>query len=218
MAHLLHLDSSLRSDDSRSRRLSADYADAWRAANPGGVVTYRDLAADPLPHLDGTAFAAGLTPEDARDEAQRAAWALTAQVAGEVRDADVIVLGMGLYNFGVPSTVKAWVDRIVAPGITVGEDGSGLLGGRTLVLALASGGGYGPGTPRHGWDHREPWLRHAFEFLGLTDVVTASAELTLARESPAMIPLDLGDAEDASFAAAQEALAAHARGTVTVAA
>lgn len=86
--------------------------------------------------------------------------------------------------------------------MTLGEQG-GTLGDKKLVLTLASGGGYGEGTPRHGWDHREPWLRHAFQQLALTDIVIVRAELTLARESPAMIPLDLGDAEDQSLAAAE---------------
>src|ERR1700760_1179759 len=86
--------------------------------------------------------------------------------------------------------------------VTIGDQG-GLLGHKKLALTLAAGGGYGEGTPRYGWDHREPWIRHAFEQLGLTDVEVVAAELTLARESPAMIPLNLGDAEDASFAAAK---------------
>lgn len=116
--------------------------------------------------------------------------------------ADTIVLGMGLYNFGIQSTVKAWFDRLVVPGVTVGERG-GLLGDKKLVLTVAAGGGYGEGTPRDGWDHREPWLRHAFEVLGLTDILVISAELTLARESPRMIPLNLGTAEDQSYAAAE---------------
>lgn len=204
MSHLLHLDSSIRPpEESRSRRLSARYAERWREAHPGGEVTYRDLAADPIPHLDGDAFFANLTAAEARTPEQVKARALTDEVVAEVLAADTIVLGMGLYNFGVPSTVKAWFDRLVVPGVTLGEQG-GLLGGRRLVLTLASGGGYGEGTPRHGWDHRAPWLRHAFAQLGITDVEVIAAELTLARESPAMIPLDLGAAEDASWAAAQE--------------
>jgi FMN-dependent NADH-azoreductase len=205
MTHLLHIDSSLRVDESRSRKLTARYTEAWRAAHPEGTVTYRDLAADPIPHLDETAFTANFASPDERTPAQAAARALSDSVVDEVLAADTIVLGMGLYNFGVPSTVKAWFDRLVVPGKTLGPDG-GTLGGRTLVLALASGGGYGEGTPRHGWDHREPWLRHAFEQLGLTDLVEIRAELTLARESPAMIPLDLGHLEDESYAAAEKAI------------
>jgi FMN-dependent NADH-azoreductase len=204
--HLLHIDSSLRpAPGSRSRRLSAHYADTWQAAHPDGTVTYRDLAADPLPHFDHDAFTTNMVAPDARTPAQASARDLTEKIVGEVLAADTIVLGMGLYNFGVPSTVKAWFDRIVVPGVTLGADG-GTLGDKRLVLALAAGGGYAEGTPRFGWDHREPWLRHAFEQLGLTDVEVIAAELTLARESPAMIPLDLGAAEDASYAAAQAAI------------
>jgi FMN-dependent NADH-azoreductase len=203
MAHLLHVDFSIRLiEQSRSRKLSKRYADAWRAANRDGTVTYRDLAADPIPHTDATSFHANFLAPDERSPQQAAARAITDELVGEVLGADTIVVAMGLYNFGVPSTVKAWFDRLVVPGVTIGEQG-GTLGDKKLVLTLAAGGGYGDGAPRYGWDHREPWIRHAFEQLALTDVVVISAELTLARESPAMIPLDLGHAEDLSFAAAE---------------
>lgn len=203
MSHLLHIDSSIRSiDESRSRKLSKRYADAWQDANPEGTVTYRDLSANPIPHTDANSFYANFVEPKDRSPEQAAAKQITDEVVGEVLAADTIVLAMGLYNFGVPSTVKAWFDRIVVPGVTLGEQG-GLLGGKRLVLILASGGGYGEGTPRYGWDHREPWLRHAFQQLNLTDVFTVQCELTLARESPAMIPLGLGDAEDQSYAAAE---------------
>jgi FMN-dependent NADH-azoreductase len=206
MSHLLHLDSSIRPlGDSRSRRLSARYAAAWQSAHPEGTVTYRDLAADPIPHFDGTAFAANVIAPEDRTDAQATAFALTAEIAGEVMAADTILVGMGLYNFGTPSSVKAWYDRLVVPGITLDDEG-GRLGGKRLVLALAAGGGYAPGTPRHGWDHRLPWLAHAFEFLGLTEIDVFSAELTLARESPQMIPLDLGAAEDQSLIDAEAAI------------
>ncbi len=205
--HLLHIDSSLRTASSRSRILSARFAEAWREANPGGTVTYRDLAADPLPHLDEIAFAANVTPEGDRTPEQRAARALTDSVVGEVLAADTIIVGMPLYNFGAPSTLKAWVDRLVVPGVTIGPDG-GTLGGRRVVFATSRGGGYGPGTPREGWDHGEPWLRHALSTIGLDgDLEFVTAELTLARESPAMIPLDLGAAEDRSMEAALSAIA-----------
>lgn len=205
MAQLLHLDSSIRTESSRSRSLSARYAAAWRSAHPQGTVVYRDLAAEPIPHLDMTAFSANMIPAEERTPAQREARALAEHLVGELLEADEVVIGMPLYNFGVPSTVKAWFDRLVVPGLTMGPEG-GLLGGRTLTVTGASGGGYGPGTPREGWDHRQGWLLHAFEQLGLTDVRFVRAELTLARESPAMIPMDLGAAEDASFAAAQAAI------------
>jgi FMN-dependent NADH-azoreductase len=205
MSHLLHLDSSMRTENSRSRALSRHFAEAWRGVHVDGTRIYRDLAADPIAHLDYEAFTANLTPEDARTPYQQEARALAELLADEVLAADEIVIGMPLYNFGPPSTVKAWFDRIVVPGLTLGEEG-GMLGDKTLTVTAARGGGYGPGTPRRGWDHREPWLIHAFEQLGLTDVRFIHAELTLARESPKMIPLDLGAAEDRSLADAHAAI------------
>lgn len=203
MSDLLHVDSSIRSiEQSRSRKLSKRYADAWRTKHPGATITYRDLSTNPIPHTDATSFYANLLAPEDRTPDQAAAKAITDELVGEVLAADAIVLGMGLYNFGIPSTVKAWFDRLVVPGVTLGAQG-GLLRDKKLVLALAAGGGYGEGTPRYGWDHREPWLRHAFEQLALTDILVISAELTLARESPAMIPLNLGTAEDQSYAAAE---------------
>ena len=149
-------------------------------------------------------------PAEHRTPEQRAARELTDVIVGEVLAADTIVIGMGLYNFGVPSTVKAWFDRIVVPGVTLGDEG-GTLGGRTLVSTTAAGGGgYRPGTPREGWDHREPWLRHAFEQLGVSDPIFIAAELTLARESPRMIPLDLTSSTSSTTGAtATQATAIH---------
>jgi FMN-dependent NADH-azoreductase len=199
VSHLLHLDSSLRTEGSRSRRLTARYAERWKAKNPAGIVAYRDLAAAPVPHLDGTAVSAQFTAPSDRTPDQAAAHALTEALIGEVIAADTVLIGLPLYNFDPPSTFKAWFDRIVS------EQTMGKLSDKTFVVVTARGGGYGPGTPRDGWDHREPWLRHALSTLGVDDPAFVSAELTLAGESPAMIPLGLGDAEDKSMA---DALAA----------
>jgi FMN-dependent NADH-azoreductase len=195
MNNLLHLDSSIRTEGSRSRKLSAHFAERWLAGHPGGTVTYRDLALDPVPHLDNTAFSANFVAASDRTPAQVAARALTEQLVGEVLAADTIVIGLPLYNFGPPSTFKAWLDRIVVPDLTVGQ-----LGDKEVVVVTARGGGYGPGTPREGWDHREPWLRHALSTLGVNNPIFVDTELTLARESPAMTALDLGGAEDKSIA------------------
>lgn len=201
MSHLLHLDSSLRTTGSRSRQLSAHYAQRWLATHPGGTHTYRDLAADPVPHLDGVAASAEYVPAEEHTPEQAAARALSDTLIGELLDADTVLIGLALYNFGPPSTFKAWLDRIVSRERTIGQ-----LGGRQFVVVSARGGGYGPGTPRQGWDHREPWLRHVLTSLGVEDVTFIDTELTLARESPAMIPLDLGAAEDASLANALSAI------------
>jgi len=200
MGHLLHIDSSLRTEGSRSRQLSAHFADRWQTANPDGIVTYRDLAADPVPHLDDVAFFAQFVPEPDRTPEQAAAVALGAQLVDEVLAADTILIGLPLYNFGPPSTFKAWFDRIVS------ERTMGKLGDTEFVVVSARGGGYGPGAPREGWDHREPWLRHALTSLGVENATFINTELTLARESPKMIPLDLGAAEDQSLSEAFAAI------------
>ena len=204
MATLLHLDSSMRHEGSRSRALSAHFAAAWQQANPDGTVVYRDLAADPIPHLDLTAFSANFVADDDRTPPQREARKLTETLANELLHADEIVIGIPLYNFGPPSTLKAWFDRIVVQGLTVKPGGGGLLGGRPLTFTAARGGGYGPGTPREGWDHREPWLRHAFSQLGFDDIRFIHTELTLAREVPQMSGLE--ELEDKSIADAHAAI------------
>jgi FMN-dependent NADH-azoreductase len=204
MPTLLHIDSSLRVEGSRSRALSEHFARNWRNAHPDGSVIYRDLAAHPLPHLDLHAFTANMVAAEDRTAAQRDARALTETLTGEVLAADEIVIGVPLYNFGPPSTLKAWVDRIVAPGLTVEAGVGGLAGGRPVTVAAARGGGYGPGTPREGWDHRDPWLAHALSSIGLDDVRFIHTELTLSRESPAMSGLE--DLEDQSIADAHAAI------------
>ena len=201
MPHLLHLDSSLRTDQSRSRKLSAHYAKRWQAKNPDGTITYRDLTVDPIPHLDNIALSAPLVAASERTPEQAAARALAEKLAGEVIAADTVLIALPLYNFGPPSTFTAWFDRILIRDLTVG-----LLGDKEFVIVTARGGGYGPGTPREGWDHTEPWLRHALTLLGVNDPVFINTELTLARESPAMTPLDLGSAEDKSLANALAAI------------
>jgi FMN-dependent NADH-azoreductase len=204
MPTLLHLDSSMRHEGSRSRALSAHFAAAWQQANPDGTVIYRDLAAAPIPHLDLTAFSANFVADEDRTAAQREARKLAEALANELLAADEIVIGIPLYNFGPPSTFKAWFDRIVVPGLTVDLESGGLLGGRRLTFTAARGGGYGPGTPREGWDHREPWLHHVFGQLGIDDVRVIQAELTLSRESPRMSGLE--DLEDKSIADAHAAI------------
>ncbi len=99
------------------------------------------------------------------------------------------MLGLPLYNFGAPSTVKAWVDHIVAQGLSIdAETGEGLLGGTDFVALSSRGGGYGPGTPREGWDHAQAWLPHSVSLTGLEPRII-TAELTMADVNPAMAEL-----------------------------
>jgi FMN-dependent NADH-azoreductase len=189
MSHLLHIDSSITGEHSVSRKLTARTRDAWRAAHPDGTVTYRDLGSNPLPHLDTETGLARIMPSGQHTAAQAASWALTEQLVEEIREADTILLGLPLYNFGVPSSVKTWVDHLIAPGLSVDPDTrAGLLGGRDFIVLASRGGGYGEGTPRSGWDHAQPWLPHAISNIGL-EPRFITAELTLARTNPAMAEL-----------------------------
>ena len=188
--HLLHIDSSIQGERSVSRSLTARAAAAWQAAHPGGTVTYRDLAADPLPHLDAEAFLAKMAAPEEHTPAQAASWELSQQLVSEVLAADTILLGLPLYNFGPPTTVKSWVDHLIGHGLSIdAATGEGLLGGRELVVLAARGGGYAPGTPREGWDHAEPWLPHGLAATGL-EPRQITAELTLAGINPAMAGLE----------------------------
>ncbi|HEY5197116.1 MAG TPA: NAD(P)H-dependent oxidoreductase [Solirubrobacteraceae bacterium] len=119
MAHLLQIDSSIQGDRSVSRRLTARAADVWRAAHPGGTVTYRDLGADPLPHLDSAGGLARIVGPDDQTPAQAASWARSLEVVGEVLAADTVILGLPLYDFGPPSSIKSWVDHLVGRGLSI---------------------------------------------------------------------------------------------------
>lgn len=204
MPHLLHIDSSVQGENSVSRRLTARAAAAWRAAHPGGTVTYRDLGNDPLPHLTPATVHSGMVAEADRTPAQAAAWALSQEVVGEVRAADTVLLGLPVYNWGAPSSIKSWVDHLIAVGLSVDPaTQEGLLGGRDFIVLESRGGGYAPGTPRAGWDHAEQWLPHGVAMTGLTPRFI-TAELTLAKVNPAMaelIPL-----ADKSLTEAEEAI------------
>ncbi|HET6709629.1 FMN-dependent NADH-azoreductase [Amycolatopsis sp.] len=204
MAHLLHIDSSIQGDASVSRRLSARAAAAWRSAHPDGTVTYRDLGANPLPHHDAASGLATRVPPELHTPEQAAVWARTVEIVDEVKAADTVLLGLPLYNFGPPSSVKTWVDHLVAPGLSIDpETHTGLLGGREFVVLASRGGGYGDGTPRAGWDHAQQWLPHGVSLTGL-EPRFITAELTLAAARPAMA--DLVPLAEESLAAAERAI------------
>ena len=189
MSHLLHIDTSVQGDGSVSRRLTARAAERWHSAHPGGTVTYRDFAADPIPHLDAAGGLARMVPPADHTPAQAASFARSVELIDEIKRADVLLLGLPLYNYGPPSTVKAWVDHLIAPGLSFDpETGAGLLGDTEFLVLAARGGGYGPGTPRDGWDHAEAWLPHGVLMTGLTPRFI-TAELTLADKNPAMAEL-----------------------------
>src|SRR4051794_26166516 len=202
--HLLHIDSSIQGDRSITRRLTSRAAAAWRAAQPGGTVTYRDLGTEPVPHIDAAGGLARMVATDQHTPAQAESWAISEQLVGEVKRAGTILLGLPVYNYGAPSAVKAWVDHLVALGLSLDpETHAGLLGGRELIVLASRGGGYALGTPREGWDHAEQWLPHGLAMTGL-EPRFITAELTLADVTPTMAGLKPLAAE--SLAAAEGAI------------
>lgn len=164
---LLHLDASAMGAYSVSRQLTAAIVAQWRHDHPGNEVRYRDLAAQPVPHWVPVA------------DASRDPDGLGQSLLDEFLAADVIVIGAPMYNFGIPSQLKAWIDRIAVPGRTFryGESGpEGLAGGKKVIIASARGGLYGAGTASAVADFQEPYLRTVLGFLGVTDIEFVRAE------------------------------------------
>jgi FMN-dependent NADH-azoreductase len=188
MAQLLHLDASMRWSGSVSRELSAAYAQAWRAAHPDGTYVYRDLAVDPVPHLDEASFTAAATPDEDHTDEQRVGWKISSELIDELIEADTVLLGVPMYNFSIPSTLKAWLDRIITPGTALNrETGEGPLAGKRVVVTASRGGSYAPGTPRESFEFQERYLRAVLSSVGLDqDLTFVNAELTLARTVPAL--------------------------------
>ena len=175
---LLHVDSSILGPGSVSRQLSADIVAAEKQRHPGLSVTYRDLAVSPVDHLSGAHLAAfqGAAPADAALQEDIAAGQ---EALEEFLAADIVVIGAPMYNFSVPSQLKAWIDRLAVAGKTFRytENGPvGLVGGKKVIVASSRGGFYGPGTPIAFLDHQENYLRGVFGFLGITDLTFIRAE------------------------------------------
>jgi len=179
MTTLLHIDSSILGQNSTSRQVSADIVAKFKAIDPAISVKYRDLAANPVPHLSGAYLAAASGAAGGHDVALQHDLALSSDVLDEFLSANIVVIGVALYNFTIPSQLKAWVDRIAVNGKTFRytEAGpQGLVGDKKVVLAVARGGYYGPGSPAAAWEHAESYLRAIFGFIGVTDLQVVVAE------------------------------------------
>ncbi|MCP5124194.1 MAG: NAD(P)H-dependent oxidoreductase [Gammaproteobacteria bacterium] len=183
MKTLLQLNTSLFSGQGQSTQLADQFVARWRDKNPDGRVITRDLAADPAPHLDGARFQSFLTAPESRTEAQNVVVAYSDALIEELRAADIVVLGLPMYNFGIPSTLKAYFDHVARVGVTFKytEKGPvGLLGDKTVVVYAARGGRYA-GTPL---DTQTDYVRNFLRFIGIDDVRFVYAEgLALGEDS-----------------------------------
>jgi FMN-dependent NADH-azoreductase len=173
---LLHIDSSVLGPHSVSRQVSAAVVERLRKATPGLEVVHRDLTLTPLAHLSGRHLTAG---QGAADDALQRDLAAGQAVLEEFLAADIVVLGAPMYNFTVPSQLKAWIDRIVVAGKTFkyGAQGAeGLAGNKRVIIAISRGGFYGAGTPAAVGEHLETYLRWVFGFIGVANPEFISAD------------------------------------------
>ncbi|HEY3813905.1 MAG TPA: NAD(P)H-dependent oxidoreductase [Caulobacteraceae bacterium] len=176
--NILHIDSSVLADNSVTRALSARLTETLTAAYPGVSVTYRDLAADPLDHLSGHVLAARFGAEVARTPAQAEDLARSERALDDFLAADVVVIGAPMYNFAIPSQLKAWIDRIAVAGRTFRYTESGVEGlaaGRKVIVVSSRGGVYSAGAMAD-FDFQEAYLKRLFGFLGVTDIEFVRAE------------------------------------------
>lgn len=170
--NILHLDAGLFGDHSVSRQLSQAVVQRLRAAHPQARITFRDLGAAAPAHLTAGILGAAGEPS----AAERGESALSDALIAELLAADVVVIGAPMYNFSIPTQLKAWFDRVLKAGVTfkyTAEGPVGLAGGRRVIIASSRGGAYGDGSPL---DFQEPYLKTLLGFIGITDVSVVRAE------------------------------------------
>ena len=186
MTHILLIQSSSNLASSVSRDLSESYIKDYKAAHPDATVTERDLVTAPIPHLGVDLLGGFFGKPEALTDAQKAALAVSDTLVKEIEDASLIVIGVPMYNFSIPSALKAWIDHVIRAGRTfryTDTGPQGLVTGKKAVLFLASGGVYSEG-PYKPYDFQETYLRAILGFIGLTDVTVVRAEgLALGAES-----------------------------------
>lgn len=175
---LLHIDASILNEQSVSRQLTAAIVKRLTEAKPGTHVVHTDLAAEPVGHLSSAEFLAFQGVEPATDDAKQAV-AHNAKLLSDFLAADVIVVAAPMYNFSLPTQLRAWLDRLAVPGKTFRYTESGIEGlakGKRVIVASTRGGVYSEGTPLAFLDHQETYLRGFFGFIGITDITFVRAE------------------------------------------
>jgi FMN-dependent NADH-azoreductase len=178
MKKILHIISSPRGDASLSIKLGNAVVEKIQAAYPGSTVKESNLVKQQFPHLEEAHLTSFFTPAENRTPENLAAIKHSEDAITEIQDADIIVIGVPIYNFNIHSALKAWIDHIVRQGITFKYDENGpqgLLPGKKVYLALASGGIFSEG-PMAGFDFAVPYLKHMLGFIGLTDITVFRVE------------------------------------------
>ncbi|NTE03170.1 FMN-dependent NADH-azoreductase [Agrobacterium tumefaciens] len=178
MSKILHVISSPRGEASNSIKLANAIIDQLRAQDPAAAVAVKDLTKAPFPHLEEAHLNAFFTPIEHHTEENKAAISHSNQAIQEIMDADVLVIGAPMYNFGIPSVLKAWFDHIARAGITFkyGANGpEGLVTGKKAYIAVSTGGIYSSGDAA-GYDFVAPYIKAFLGFIGITDVTVVRAE------------------------------------------
>ncbi|WP_019073540.1 FMN-dependent NADH-azoreductase [Streptomyces hokutonensis] len=189
MATLLHIDSSVfPAGASASRAVTDAFRTSWEEQHPEGTVIHRDLAANPVPHITADAHTAGFADPATHTPEQAAAFAERVKLIEELEQADAVLIGAPMYNFAIPSTLKAWLDNVILMGRTAGTEDSKIKGTPVTVIA-SRGGAYGPGTPREGFEYVQTYLRAVFADALGTELEFIVPELTMAPQNPAMSDL-----------------------------
>ncbi|MFD7439941.1 FMN-dependent NADH-azoreductase [Streptomyces sp. NPDC059909] len=195
MATLLHIDSAVFPQGSASRDVTAAFVKTWLEEHPDGKVVYRDLAANPLPHLDIAAVSAGADD------------ALRRELADELEAADAVLIGAPMYNFTIPSTLKAWLDQVIIVGHNAGSP-DGPVAGTPVTVVASRGGSYAPGTPREDFEFVQNYLEKVLTGMLGAEVDFIVPELTMAPAKPEMaelVPLAEASRTKAFDQAAQKA-------------
>jgi FMN-dependent NADH-azoreductase len=176
---LLHIDSSVLADNSVSRKLTAQIVAEWSANHPGTTVDYLDLATQAPSHLSADSLGFRLPAGSDMSDVQKAENAISEALVQQFLAADVIVVGAPLYNFSIPSQLKAWIDRVAQVGRTfkyTDKGPQGLAGGKVVIVASTRGGMYSTSEGGRAMEHQESYLQTVFGFFGVTDVRIVRAE------------------------------------------
>lgn len=180
MKNILHIITSPRGAQSYSIQLGTALTEKLAAANPGSNVTELNLADNPYDHISGDMISAFFTPHEQLNDNQKTIIQPSNDAVQQLLDTDILVIGLPLYNLGIPSNLKSWLDNVVRAGKTFAysaEGPKGLVEGKTVYIAVASGGVYSEG-PFKAFDFIEPYLRGTLGFIGITDVHFVRAEGT----------------------------------------
>lgn len=203
MPTLLRIDSSPRSA-SISTKLSGEFVEKWKQQHPDGRVIHRNTTLEKLPFVDESTIGAFYTPDEARSSEQKQQLALSDKLVDELIAAEVLVLGVPMWNFGIPASLKAWIDLIVRVGRTFTRSANGyaslLPAGKKAYIFTSRGGAYTAGTPFSAFDHQEPYLRSFLGFLGIHEVTFIHAENQSRGEEASLAGIAKAEEEIAALA------------------